>query len=139
MKPIALSLLVAAFVVGVSAPAAKAKTRLSSFKQSPLNLGHPPQVVILGAGFAGLAIAQQLANAALHVILIDRQNHHTFQPLLHPVVIAMSSQPKWAAVPGAKVHAFALKTVGDAIAIHQQVLRCFERALQQADMSEHQG
>lgn len=165
---------------------------MSRFKQSPLNLGHPPQVVILGAGFAGLAIAQQLANAALHVILIDRQNHHTFQPLLHQVataelepqqvaypirsalrraqnvqfvwadvthiepsqnwvettagrfsydflVIATGSQPKLAAVPGAKVHAFALKTVGDAIAIHQQVLRCFERALQQVDGSEQQG
>lgn len=47
-----------------------------------------PRVVILGAGFAGLEVAQQLAQKALCVTLIDRQDHHTFQPLLHQVVTA---------------------------------------------------
>lgn len=152
----------------------------------------PPRVVILGAGFAGLEVALNLAYTAFDVVLIDRQNHHTFQPLLHQVataelepsqiaypirwalrrapnvrfvladvletdfarrwvdtsagrflydilVVATGSKPRLALVPGAEDHAFALKTVSDAVAIHHQVLRCFERALQTADPVRRQG
>ena len=44
-----------------------------------------PRVVILGAGFAGFQVAQQLSNCNVDIVLIDRNNHHTFQPLLHQV------------------------------------------------------
>lgn len=48
-------------------------------------------VVIVGAGFAGLAAAQGLAKADIEVILIDRTNHHLFQPLLYQVATAALS------------------------------------------------
>ena len=47
-----------------------------------------PRVVIVGAGFAGLAIAQRVANTRFDVILLDHNNYHTFQPLLHQVATA---------------------------------------------------
>jgi NADH:ubiquinone reductase (H+-translocating) len=47
-----------------------------------------PRVVIVGAGFGGLAVARGLARADADVTLIDRQNHHLFQPLLYQVATA---------------------------------------------------
>ena len=46
------------------------------------------RVVIVGAGFGGLAAAQALARAPVEVTLIDRRNHHLFQPLLYQVATA---------------------------------------------------
>ncbi len=45
-------------------------------------------VVIVGAGFAGLTAAKQLGKAPVRVTLIDRRNHHLFQPLLYQVATA---------------------------------------------------
>jgi NADH dehydrogenase len=50
-----------------------------------------PRVLILGGGFGGLHAAQSLANLAVDVTLIDRRNHHTFQPLLYQVALAVLS------------------------------------------------
>ena len=50
-----------------------------------------PHVVIVGAGFGGLAAAQRLANRNVDVTLIDRRNHHVFQPLLYQVATAALS------------------------------------------------
>jgi NADH:ubiquinone reductase (H+-translocating) len=47
-----------------------------------------PVVVIIGGGFAGLSAAKELANAPVKIILIDRSNHHLFQPLLYQVATA---------------------------------------------------
>jgi NADH:ubiquinone reductase (H+-translocating) len=47
--------------------------------------GHRPHVVIVGGGFGGLATAKALRNVAAYVTLIDRSNHHLFQPLLYQV------------------------------------------------------
>ncbi|GAM97789.1 NADH dehydrogenase [alpha proteobacterium U9-1i] len=47
-----------------------------------------PRVVIVGAGFGGLSAAKALAKAPVHVTLIDRRNHHLFQPLLYQVATA---------------------------------------------------
>ena len=49
---------------------------------------HRPHVVIIGAGCGGLAAARGLARAAADVTLIDRRNHHLFQPLLYQVATA---------------------------------------------------
>ncbi len=46
------------------------------------------RVVILGAGFGGLAAAQKLKSADVEVVVIDQRNHHTFQPLLYQVASA---------------------------------------------------
>jgi NADH:quinone reductase (non-electrogenic) len=50
-----------------------------------------PSIVILGAGFAGIEAARRLGKAGLAVTLIDRQNHHLFQPLLYQVATAALS------------------------------------------------
>jgi NADH:ubiquinone reductase (H+-translocating) len=47
-----------------------------------------PQVVVVGGGFAGLAAAKALRRAAVHVTVVDRHNHHVFQPLLYQVATA---------------------------------------------------
>lgn len=47
-----------------------------------------PRVVIVGGGFGGLTAARALARAAVSVTLVDRQNHHLFQPLLYQVATA---------------------------------------------------
>jgi len=53
----------------------------------------PPRVVILGGGFGGLYAAKELAHAPVRVTLIDRRNHHVFQPLLYQVATAGLSEP----------------------------------------------
>ncbi|MEO8139277.1 MAG: NAD(P)/FAD-dependent oxidoreductase [Gemmatimonadota bacterium] len=50
-----------------------------------------PTVVIIGGGFAGLYAAQGLADAAVQITVIDRQNHHLFQPMLYQVATAALS------------------------------------------------
>lgn len=50
--------------------------------------GSPPRVVILGGGFAGLYAARALKDAAVAVTLVDRKNHHLFQPMLYQVATA---------------------------------------------------
>src|SRR6266699_2914657 len=48
-----------------------------------------PHVVIVGGGFGGLAAAKALKNTPARVTLIDRNNHHLFQPLLYQVAISV--------------------------------------------------
>ena len=48
-----------------------------------------PRVVIVGGGFGGLAAAKTLKRTAAQVILIDRANHHLFQPLLYQVATSV--------------------------------------------------
>ena len=47
-----------------------------------------PHVVILGGGFGGLSAARALGKAPVRITLIDRRNHHLFQPLLYQVATA---------------------------------------------------
>jgi NADH dehydrogenase len=65
----------------VSAPPTNTVPRSLFFDVSD----HLPVVVIVGGGFGGLAAAKALKNARAEVILIDRTNHHLFQPLLYQV------------------------------------------------------
>src|ERR1700749_2990324 len=46
-----------------------------------------PRIVIVGGGFGGLAIAKKLKKAPVDVLLLDKHNYHTFQPLLYQVAI----------------------------------------------------
>ncbi len=62
-----------------------------------------PRVVIVGAGFGGLAVATALRKTAAQVTLIDRQNHHLFQPLLYQVATSVLS-PAQIASPAAEHH-----------------------------------
>ncbi len=47
-----------------------------------------PHVVIVGAGFGGLNAAKRLATAAVRITVVDRTNHHLFQPLLYEVAMS---------------------------------------------------
>ncbi|MCH2547991.1 MAG: NAD(P)/FAD-dependent oxidoreductase, partial [Alphaproteobacteria bacterium] len=57
-----------------------------------------PHIVIIGAGFGGLAAAKEFCTKDMDVTLIDKQNHHLFQPLLYQVAAAALS-PSDIAVP----------------------------------------
>ena len=59
--------------------------------------GERKRVVIIGGGFAGIAAAHALRHADAEVLLIDRRNHHIFQPLLYQVATAVLSPAEIAA------------------------------------------
>src|SRR5690606_28875499 len=63
----------------------------SSRKSSKQGEKRRPHIVIVGAGFGGLSAAKALANANADVTLVDRRNHHLFQPLLYQVATAALS------------------------------------------------
>jgi len=54
-------------------------------------MGSHPRVLVVGAGFGGLNVTRGLARAAVRVTLVDRTNHHLFQPLLYQVATATLS------------------------------------------------
>src|SRR5690348_6167768 len=61
----------------------------TSKSQEPLQPIHTlPHVVIVGAGFGGLEAARRLAKQPVRITVIDRRNHHLFQPLLYQVATA---------------------------------------------------
>jgi NADH:quinone reductase (non-electrogenic) len=62
-----------------------------------MSVSSTPVVVIVGGGFAGLSAAKALKDAPVRVLLIDRRNHHLFQPLLYQVAICMLSPAQIAA------------------------------------------
>lgn len=61
------------------------RTHSTSAETTPRPL---PRVVIIGAGFGGLRAARKLADVPVEVTVIDRSNHHLFQPLLYQVATA---------------------------------------------------
>lgn len=52
-----------------------------------------PQVIVVGGGFGGLYLSRDLGRAPVRVTLIDRTNHHVFQPMLYQVATAALSAP----------------------------------------------
>src|SRR5688572_33363660 len=56
-----------------------------------------PHVVIVGGGFGGLWATRALAGSDVRITLVDRRNHHLFQPLLYQVATAGLSSPDIAA------------------------------------------
>src|ERR1051325_9856821 len=55
------------------------------------------KIVVIGGGFAGLWAVRRLAKAPVDITLIDRSNHHLFQPLLYQVATAGLAAPSIAA------------------------------------------
>src|ERR1019366_4441312 len=56
-----------------------------------------PHVIVVGGGFGGLETAKYLARLPVQITLVDRKNHHTFQPLLYQVATAGLSPAEIAA------------------------------------------
>ena len=70
---------------------------MGEFASSLPSQSGEPRVVIVGGGFAGLHAAIALAHLPVAVTLLDRRNHHTFQPLLYQVALAVLSPAEIAA------------------------------------------
>ncbi len=64
---------------------------------TPASSGDVPRVAIIGCGFGGLEAARALRHASVQVTLVDRTNHHLFQPLLYQVATAGLPGPSIAA------------------------------------------
>ncbi|MGB8885081.1 MAG: NAD(P)/FAD-dependent oxidoreductase [Candidatus Korobacteraceae bacterium] len=62
-----------------------------------MNTNARPRIVIIGGGFGGLKAAESLARLPVQITLLDRKNHHTFQPLLYQVATAGISPAEIAA------------------------------------------
>ncbi len=60
----------------------------SAVAEMPDRPDSPPHVVIIGGGFGGLAVARSLRRASVRITILDRTNHHLFQPLLYQVAMA---------------------------------------------------
>jgi NADH:ubiquinone reductase (H+-translocating) len=58
---------------------------------------HEPRIIIVGGGFGGIAAARALKKASARVLLIDKSNHHVFQPLLYQVATSVLSPENIAA------------------------------------------
>jgi NADH:quinone reductase (non-electrogenic) len=61
---------------------------MTSSNVSAIAAARRPHVVIVGAGFGGLAVTKGLARAPVDVLVVDRRNYHLFQPLLYQVATA---------------------------------------------------
>jgi NADH:quinone reductase (non-electrogenic) len=55
--------------------------------------GGRPHVLVLGGGFGGVGAAQELKKSDVDVVLVDKHNYHTFQPLLYQVATGLLEQP----------------------------------------------
>ena len=72
---------------------------------SPFNAHSPlPRVVVIGGGFAGLELVKTLDTDHYQVLMVDRHNYHTFQPLLYQVATA-GLEPDSIAQPIRKIFA----------------------------------
>lgn len=60
---------------------------LEKFFYIPMNIpkSNHPRIVIVGGGFAGVSLVKQFANKKVQIVLLDKRNYHTFQPLLYQV------------------------------------------------------
>lgn len=61
-----------------------------------------PRLVVIGGGFAGVALARKMIKESVQLVVLDRHNYHTFQPLLYQVSTA-SLEPDSIAYPLRKI------------------------------------
>jgi NADH:quinone reductase (non-electrogenic) len=83
--------------VGEAVVLPRAAEALQPTSSAARRAGQKPRIVIIGAGFAGIAAAHALRHSDAEVVLIDRRNHHIFQPLLYQVATAVLSPAEIAA------------------------------------------
>ncbi len=92
-----------------------------------------PKVVIIGGGFGGLQAAKKLANKPVEVTLIDKKNHHTFQPLLYQVATAVLSPGEIASPLRRILHRYKniVVILGEVINVDEE-----KKTVQMADQAE---
>jgi NADH dehydrogenase len=83
--------------VGTKINFAPAESLRHQTKVIPKNRNERPRVVIIGGGFGGLKAAESLSRLPVDITVVDRRNHHTFQPLLYQVATAGLSPAEIAA------------------------------------------
>src|SRR5437773_11334902 len=64
-----------------------------SMSARPGTNGSRPRVLVLGGGFGGVGAAQNLGKSDVDVVLVDKHDYHTFQPLLYQVATGLLEQP----------------------------------------------
>src|SRR6516225_10701263 len=86
-----------------------------------------PRIIIVGGGFGGIAAAQALRKASAHILLIDKTNHHVFQPLLYQVATSVLSPENIAAPIRHVLHRQANTTVvqGTVTGLEIEKKECF--------------
>src|ERR1700754_934047 len=57
------------------------------FIDNQTNNSTRPRIVIIGGGFAGINLAKKLKDAPVDILMLDKHNYHTFQPLLYQVAM----------------------------------------------------
>ena len=62
---------------------------MSAAKVTPAGGTSRPKVVVIGGGFAGIAVVRELRDSDAEVTLVDRNNHHLFQPFLFQVATSI--------------------------------------------------
>ncbi len=94
-----------------------------------MNIPHSDKkrVVIIGGGFAGMALAKKLKNKNLQVVLIDKHNYHTFQPLLYQVATGgleagSIAYPLRKVIQGFPDFYFRLTSVKEIDTVHQKII-----------------
>ena len=85
------------------------------------------RIVVVGAGFGGLAFAQKMANQNVQLVLIDKNNYHQFQPLLYQVAMA-GLEPSAISFPLRKLfqkkkNVFIRVTQLESVDIHKQIIK----------------
>jgi NADH dehydrogenase len=60
---------------------------------APLDSAARPRVLVLGGGFAGIGAAHKLKKSGVDIVLVDKHDYHTFQPLLYQVATGLLEQP----------------------------------------------
>ena len=94
---------------------------------------HSPHIVVLGAGFGGLTFCKAFRHPHARVTLVDRQNHHLFQPLLYQVATAGLSAPDIAepvrSILSGYRHVTVLLDDVEEIAVAQRTVRCAHNTL----------
>ena len=77
----------------VSRASAAVPSLFGSPMESSDSNGRRPRVLVLGGGFAGIGAAQKLHKSEVEVVLVDKHDYHTFQPLLYQVATGLLEQP----------------------------------------------
>ena len=77
----------------VSRASAAVPSLFGSPMESSDSNGRRPRVLVLGGGFAGIGAAQKLKKSEADVVVVDKHDYHTFQPLLYQVATGLLEQP----------------------------------------------